>query len=664
MISYLIFLLTLFIVVILPGYLLGRIIIPPKSLYKLLTKLSSEARYIFSKAFYPLISLGVGVIILDFVALILNKFNVSLSFNILWLIFISLNIFLVIINLYIPRLKTSFKKLKIDYRYIAVLLTLIVLSIFIRTVFYLPDSLPQNTDLGHHMYWSQWINEKEEIPPYDTADVIVGEHVIFGVVAKMSKISILTAFPLIILTLFNVITVALLALSSYVISRSKYVLLLTILFLGIYFPLAPPQAKYVTGGVVGNTFGNLFISLIFLLIFIFFSYWLNKKERDYKLISLPISLILLIVIGSVYTHHLSALLLLFCLIFSFIYLIFVIFFIPQSFKKGITELWIILKNLFTFPRFLIMLTVSIAFPLIYIPFYLQKDAVGDVIEAPTKDTHLGFPLTDLASKLGEMRFIFSIIGVVIILLGLARFFKYQKCKEFCSKFSNILPKNNLFILLLLCIGWVSPLIILGSFPGIVNIDLPSRRVVNYLVFPISILAAYGFFTLTVYLKENIRKIYIFYSIVSILLALTLLNSISDIRTYYSSKNKFEDTVQLYAAAEYFEKNTSFESVILKDHVMLVGDNWLKVFLLRGYNYFLSRTWDYKYLKGGTHSDRDQCPRDMMVTPDSDKAKSCYRQTQTNYVILRPGVDDFLFWKSNSLDTVYSSDAVIIFQTKY
>jgi len=99
--------------------------------------------------------------------------------------------------------------------------------------------------------------------------------------------------------------------------------------------------------------------------------------------------------------------------------------------------------------------------------------------------------------------------------------------------------------------------------------------------------------------------------------------------------------------------------MLKDHRTITGDSWIKFFLLRGYDYFLSRTYDYKYADASNNL--DPCTREMITVPDSSVSQACYGQTEINYVIVKPAGNEFLFWKGKNFQTIYFNDDLIVFK---
>ncbi|MBU2025341.1 hypothetical protein KJ912_01215, partial [Patescibacteria group bacterium] len=185
---------------------------------------------------------------------------------------------------------------------------IIGVSFFILTWFLAVDIVPNNTDLGHHMYWARQIADQERIVEYDTSDVIVGEHIIFAVVSKVTGISILSAFPVIILLLVGAagfLAVVALALRVF---RDQWIGWMAFLMIGVLYVAADPFGKFISGGVIGNTMGNLFIPLVLL------SVYLAIKQRRSEFLALALFLFA----GIFYIHHLSVFLLMFILLFGFL----------------------------------------------------------------------------------------------------------------------------------------------------------------------------------------------------------------------------------------------------------------------------------------------------------------------------------------------------------
>ncbi|MBD3300209.1 MAG: hypothetical protein GF347_02550 [Candidatus Moranbacteria bacterium] len=191
-----------------------------------------------------------------------------------------------------------------------------------------------------------------------------------------------------------------------------------------------------------------------------------------------------------------------------------------------------------------------------------------------------------------------------------------------------------------------------------KIDLPSRRVVNYLVVPFSILSAYFIFYLFYYIQKKINKNLAIGLILSISIAV-FINGYADSITYFTIDNQYQESVNLYHAARYLRENTRSSDKILKDHANLKADSFLKYFFQRGYDYVLSRTFDYKY----EQNKREQCTYLMATQPDTEQGKKCYSKTDTRYVILKKDEDNLFFDFSENFNKIYDSDAVVIYMRK-
>ena len=660
--------------VLLPGYLLARALMPPSHLNRLSSYLPGFERSFLRRYLYFIFSGATGLILLDAVVMLLAKLNLALSFDNYFMSFSALNVILILVNLWVERsgklVRKETKTEKHQWFYLLIVLLFLV-SVIVRTVFYLPDVVPQDTDLGHHMYWSQLFVQKEAFPNYDTPEVIEGEHMIFAVLSKVTGITLLSALPLIILSFYNLVMILGLALSVLVLSGNRKIALWSLFFSGIYFAIDPPQARYVKGGVIGNTFGNFFTVLVFLLVFMFVRYWLGKyfklnqtkKDEVKSALASLFSLMLVIIAGSFYTHHLSTLLMGISLIFSVaVWLGLTFFWIIRNIGGTFSALGQFLKNMLFAPKLLITLGVVLIFPLlIYMPHYLLSQAIDTVTQVPIKDTHQGLPLETLSNKTGWLRLIFA--------LGAIGFFVMFGISSLVSKtkyLKNIkLVKINLEIdtvtisLAFLILGWALPLFILSFYPSLMQIDLPSQRIVNYLVFPVIILAAGSATIIYDKLKNNISKR--FFKAVAIILGFALLwEGTADFRGVYKmGENKFQEAVEIYSVSRYLAASTSDDARILKDHRTISGDSWIKFFFLRGYDYLVSRTYDYKY--NAIDSKLDPCTREMIIVPGSSLSRMCYGQTGINYVIVKPAGDEYLFWKDEEFNAIYLNDDIAVFR---
>jgi len=678
--DYLLLVFFFFYAVLLPGYLLTRGLVTPGQLRKLLDALPSVEKNLLYRYFYYLFAPAVGLILVDAVVLLMAKLHWALSFNNLLVVFSIINIVLLILNIWFIRSPKSVEthcNASLQDKFVYTFILLFLASVLIRTVFYLPNAVPQDTDLGHHMYWSQWMVQKESFPVYDTPEVIEGEHMVFAVLSKLSGITLLSAMPLIALSFYNLTMLLALFFCSMAITANRRIALWTLFFSGIYFAIDPPQARYVKGGVIGNTFGNLFIPLVFLLLFLFIRYfykYLNEKNRNsdvFKPAGSLIALILIIIAGSFYTHHLSTFLLGITLAASFFVWIFLTFgrdiacHVPT--RDTIKILISFMSRMVTNLKLVLTFLAIVAFPLfIYIPHYLASNAVTTVTQEPEKETHLGITLGDFLGKMGWTRFVLLTAAVVclvlVLLINIAKRYRFSEkisSLRFFERWVEKLRRGiSLSMTYFLFFGWFLPLALLSFYPEVFKIDLPSRRVVNYLVFPGIILAAVAANLFFSRIVKKINRNHLKVAIIG-LAAIVLWDGSADLRSAYTGQNKFQDAVELYHASNYLARHTPETALMLKDHSTIPGDSWMKFFLLRGYDYFISRTYNYKYT--AAQSTLDPCSREMIIVPESSVAKGCYGQTGINYVIVKPAGDEFLFWKGQDFETIYLNDDIAIFK---
>lgn len=667
MFDYFLLILSFVFLIILPGYLLGRIILPKKILKSLLTPLSPSNSFIIKRYFHFLFAPALGLVALDFTLFFLNKINQAISRENLFLTFLFLNGALIVFDFFLTKKEKeeAEKEAKKKPKIVLIFLGLFVFAVTLRTVFYLPDVVPQNTDLGHHSYWAELLVQNEKIPEYDTPEVIVGEHLIFGSLGKLSGVSLLSSLTLILLAFYNFFLILIIPAVSLVVFNRKIIALFSFSFCGVYFAIDSPQAKFVRGGVIGNTFGNLFIVLTFFVLAIFLRFFWKKLQENgeiarnaSKRLSHLVSLIIFILGGALYTHHLSAFLLIFCLFFFFIslFLATVLFFYHQlGLKKAIFRTLLITKNLlfeksviFFFCFLLIMLFF------VYTPSYLETQAISTVARKPLKESHLGVSFSSAPDKFGKIR-----LGLTFLAMTFMFFASFKSKIDFLkkdfSRYRKILPIFWTFFF-----SWSFPLFVLTFTPWLFIIDLPSQRVINYLLFPSIFLAGFGLFILFSLAKKNLSgRSFLITS--AFFIALAFFEGTVDFRNYFTWENKFQETVELYEASKYLRDNSKKEDAILKDHVSLVGDAWIKFFLLRGYDYFTSRTYDYKYVVYDPYNPVDTCPKDMIDVPESKVSLDCYGQTGISYVILRPKGEKFFFFRAMDFNTIYESDSVSIFK---
>lgn len=486
------------------------------------------------------------------------------------------------------------------------------------------DIVPNNTDLGHHVYWAEVMRQGESIPVYDTDEVIVGEHIPFMVISLVSGIPLISSFPAIVLFFISSVGIlAIYALSLRIFKRQAPALL-SLAFLTLLYVSAAPFGKFVSGGVVGNVMGNLFIPLILLAMGQAF----NAKKSEFLFIAIFLTQ------GLFYIHHLSTFLLLFIILAFFAF--YLLFNLGRWRKIGSIIFYTAFSPLPLLAIGLFLATLGY----VYVPSYISANSIETVAQAPVKDTHQGISFASLISSLGDWRTVLGLFGLFV--------FAYSAAKR---KFTTD-AHAAIFL------AWPLILLALSFYPQFFLVDLPSRRVANYLALPFSLLAAYGLFTAYNFfsgrLSSRLRLLFF-----SVFLFALLLNGYADSLRIFLPSNSAEPTVQVYHASEYLAKNTTDRDVILKDHAAVPADSWIKFFFQRGYNYLLTRTFDYKYFD--PTNIRETCTREMVISPDSTEGIECFEKTQTKYVFLAKNIDNYFFDLSDNFGKMYENDAVTIYK---
>jgi hypothetical protein len=630
---------------ILPGYSLLYLFFPKKFL-NLLEKI--------------VLSLALSITEINFLIIILDKFKIVLNFSNLF----SVTALLIAIPLVLStfpwfkklakktekRLKSK-DKTKFGRKFNLIFYFLIALTFILSARFIASDIVPNNTDLGHHMYWVKLMARDEKIPDYESSDVIIGEHLPFLILNKISGVEILSSLPTIFLFFLTIFSMFAVFILTERIFKNNYLSLIVYLLIGVFYVIASPFMKFVTGGVVGNLMGNLLIPLVLYSIFLAYKF----KERKF------LGLALFLYIGLFYIHHLSTFLLTFVILtFGLIHLLTPFFrFNNKSFKtkfkkfKSIFFNW--LKMLLRPLPLAVLIFFGVIIFFVYTPHYVANDAYETVVKTPDKDSHQGVSISSFVSSIGEWRTILGLLGLLLLtLIFLLKNKLIKRLKSF-KKLSLNFKINALNFAILF--SWILILLILSFYPGLLKVDLPSRRVVNYLIAPLSITGAlFLIFIFNLYKQSLKNKIFV---VLLFTLGLSLsLNGISESIKYFRSDDQFEETVQLYHATRYLAQKTDQSETILKDHANMTADTWIKYFFLRGYDYVISRTFDYKY---EDNPDRDPCPFIMATAPDSKEGKACFEENSVDYVILKKNIDNFFFDLSDNFGKIYENETVVIYR---
>jgi hypothetical protein len=543
---------------------------------------------------------------------------------------------------------------------------ILALTVFIKTVYLSQAILPTATDLGHHMYWSKLAAETGQLPEYvernivqedgryvlgdpePIDDFIIGEHLVFSAVALISGASFVSAFPALILLLANVF--ALLAVFAFVLrasagfsdtearpDKANAAAILVLLFLGPLYALASPQAKFVSGGVVGNTFGNLFIPVAL------YFYWRALKERDSNFLTVAFFL----TFGLAYIHHLSTLMFLFVAFFSAV--AFSLLNIVRL--RSYLAQWM---KLFLSPSALAFIAVAVAFFfLVLAPSYADPKSVDTALGSPSKSTRAGLTFLQLTLSTGEGRLGLGLVSFAIILLGAA--FR----KRLVSARLSTDPYADAFFF-----GWGFALFMMSLRPQWLFLDIPSNRISSYAVFPFAILSALAFAVLFRHMaaSRDTKSAVLPHSFATasfvVLLSFVIIGGFNDNSQSLLTKGKAQEAVQTFRVSDYLADKRQPDDLILKDHNYITADSWMKLSFLEGYTYPLSRGYFQRY--GDTVTPREQCTLWMIAVPNTPKGEQCFADIGVNVLVVNPHFDTAQFKKAKDFSLVYQSNDVAVY----
>lgn len=536
-------------------------------------------------------------------------------------------------------------------------LVILVLTIFLKSLFLSDAGLPTSTDLGHHMYWAKLVAEQGVLPEYEKreiitldgrsvlsdptpiSDFIIGEHLPFSAVAILSEKSFFSAFPVNFLSLVNLLSLlALMAFSVRLAERiltgktgpSPFSVGLAVLFVaGPLFAFSSPESKYVSGGVVGNLFGNLLIPLILLSLF--------RALRDKDPRFLTIGIILSFTLA--YTHHLSS------LVLAFIFLG-VLFSLILLFRREVVPLTKRIGRLFLSPYpLLALLFAGIFFFLIAMPTYIETDAAGTALGAPSKATRTGLTFLQSSDSVGTARIA---IGLATLLLA----FSLRGIRN-SSAFAFVL-------------GWTGTLLLMTMYPHLLLLDIPSNRIGSYLSFPIALLSGIFLAILPSLLRSMDPKtrtallpgrLFLFSALLIFVFAVW--NGSYDNRSSLPGTGKGQEVTEIFRASSYLAERQESGDLLLKDHNYLPADAWMKLFFMRGYDYPLSRGFFKRY--EDETKPREQCTLLMISTPNLPEGKRCYEDLLVNLIAVNPTYDAAQFEKSSSFSRIYAGDLIHIYE---
>jgi hypothetical protein len=603
-----------------------------------------------------IVSSGLSLIIVDFLMLFLNRVKVPITrFSILVSIAIFILICCAIYKIFRKNSKQTEDKLFVfSPKKLLLVALLIFLTFFIKATYLKDNVLPSTTDLGHHLYWSKVISETGQIPNYTMRDInqsadpysvsqpkpisdfIIGEHLIFSAINLLSGVEYISYFPVVTLLLINILSILalfILALRLFEdFTQSQNIAILTLFFAGPIFAVAPPQAKYVGGGVIGNVLGNLLIPLIFY----FFFRALKEKDKWMLFLALIFSM------GIFYTHHLSGLLFLLAFVIIFIGILIIHFKEIGNFLK----VWS--KIIFS-PLIISFLIFAAVFALmVYTPTYLTNRAVDTVVGGPTKIDHTGLTLGSFEFTVGEPKAALGIIGLLIFAILSLRIIRKKSYAE------------------LFLFAWVFFIMLISIKPTWSGLDIPSARVANYGAYPFALLAAFAISELIAYLKDGDTKKYflnhgLWASSAIILATFIFASGFFDNSQYATRSSDAQKTIQTFAAAQYLSRKSNPTDQIVTDHIYIASDSFIKHFFMRDYNFPYYRANLTRY--ANNIDKQESCTLEMISTPDSTDSQKCYQDLGIDFTLINKKFDGAQFDKLANFSQVYTSSELNIYYRK-
>ncbi len=603
--------------------------------YFLLLAIFGKRKIFFSLEVF-VVSFGLGLVCLNFLFFLYAFFEIPITrfSSLAGIALFSIACFVTHKAREFPRQKKA-NQISEDFSFspgrFFLILAILFLSFFIRHEYLTETISPNATDLGHHMYWSKWMAENHRLPDYEgMPDFIIGEHIVFGVISLISGSDFFSAFPTVTLFLFNLLGVLAVFILALRIFKNKNIAVLALFFLGFFYAISSPQAKFVSGGVVGNIMGNFLMPLAFYFYYRAFSFFEKNQSApppaDTKIF---FSLAIFITLGLFYTHHLSA------FIFIFIVFFFTVFFFFSFWKNFKTAFFWFAKIIFSRQTLALFALGLIFFLFILTPTYMEEKSVKTAMGSPSKETRVGLTFTNLISSIGESRLALGLTGLLMFLI--------------------FLKENRTGYILLF--AWGTAIYLMSTKPHFLFVDLPSNRVGSYLSYPLSLSGAYALVSLFYLAKKSLPRflaVGIFFGLSIFILS----GGIFDSAGSFKGKSDFENMAQTFRASQYLAEKSVPSDKILKDHNYLNGDAWIKLFFMRGYKYPDSRGYFKRY--EDKTKPREMCTLLMISFPESKESEKCFEETQTNFIMINPSFDSQQFKKSDFFDQVYSSPHAAIY----
>ncbi len=623
--SEILFFLAIAFVIFLPGYFLLLAIFGKSQ------TLETLERFVLSA--------GLGIVGVDFISFAYSRLHIPITrlSEILGILIFTLTCFAIYKYRKIKKVSTESTALfNFSKNQFILIMILIFLTFLIKTAYLSGAIAPTATDMGHHMYWTKLMTENHALPDYEgMPDFIIGEHIVIGVVQLLSGATFFSAFPTLILFLIDILGILAVFILTLRIFGNKTIAILTLLFLGVLYAVASPQAKFVSGGVIGNIFGNFLMPVAFYLYYRAFEFLKNDNFEPEKHSKSFLSLAILVTFGLFYTHHLTS------FIFLFVFALLLPVFFAVNYKD--IETWIKkVPSLIFSPWVIGTLVLGLFFFFaVFTPTYIKGSAVDTAVGAPSKATRVGLTWSNLESTIGEPRLILGVLGLLFMLAAYKR-------------------KNFGYTIIA---AWTVMLFIMSTEPHLLFINLPSSRIGNYLSYPLAILSAYGLYAIfsPKFLKVGIKNPLpgnMLKSAFLIILTFVIVGGISDSAGAFKKQDSNTEMAETFDASEFLAKNTTTKDSILKDHNYITADSWIKLFFMRGYTYPQSRGYFKRY--EDITKPREMCTLYMISDPAGEQALKCFDESGTDFLMVNPRYDSAQFQRLSNFDQIYMNKDIAVY----
>ena len=220
---------------------------------------------------------------------------------------------------------------------------------------------------------------------------------------------------------------------------------------------------------------------------------------------------------------------------------------------------------------------------------------------------------------------------------------------------------NMLISISILLGWGIMIFFMSYLPEYLKVDIPSNRIGSYITYPFALLSAIGaFYLLSTFKTQANNKLLPLFT--SMVIGVGFVSGLAEIPANKKTDTDNKEVCQTYSASKYLKSIASPDENILKDHIYLAGDAWIKIFFMQDYKYPLSRSYLKRY--DDPVKPRETCTRDMIAIPDSDIGRKCFLDYGVKYVMLKKNKDTSQFESSRNFSKIFSNGQVVIYQRNY